>query len=163
MQAREWTFIDKTKWPERGEWDQEPDKAQWTDAETGLPCLAVRNRAHWCGYVGVTEDHPAFKKDGETLDVDVHGGLTFSGMCQPGEGDARICHVPDPGESEYVWWLGFDCAHWGDYRPAELPEILEINRRFSLFGNFQEHYRNLAYVKSECASLAQQLHQMTEA
>jgi hypothetical protein len=44
-----------------GEWDNEPDKIQWLDEDTGLDCLMVRNHfGSWCGYVGVTEGHPLF-------------------------------------------------------------------------------------------------------
>jgi hypothetical protein len=40
-----WTTIDKSSWG-NGPWQTEPDKAQWQDEETGLPCLAVRNAAY---------------------------------------------------------------------------------------------------------------------
>lgn len=60
MEAKEWRFRDddRAKWG-AGPWSNEPDKAQWTDAATGLPCLIVRNRlGALCGYVGVATDHP---------------------------------------------------------------------------------------------------------
>lgn len=45
--------VDKSGWA-RGVWDSEPDKIQWQDAETGLPCLIVRGPVGaLCGYVGV--------------------------------------------------------------------------------------------------------------
>lgn len=50
--------IDKAAWP-RGEWDDEPDRLEWRDAATGLPCLVVRNHSGaLCGYVGVGPTHP---------------------------------------------------------------------------------------------------------
>lgn len=46
-----------------GAWVDEPDKAQWRDEATGLPCLLVRNQlGALCGYVGVYPDHPYFAK-----------------------------------------------------------------------------------------------------
>lgn len=79
---REYRTIDKAAWG-RGPWDTEPDKAQWVDAATGLDCLIVRNRmGTLCGYVGVPETHPWFKTSYNDVDVDVHGGLTFSDQCQ---------------------------------------------------------------------------------
>jgi hypothetical protein len=59
METREYRFIDKSEW-DRGPWDNEPDKVQWQDAATGLPCIARRSEAmgSWCGYVGVAEGHP---------------------------------------------------------------------------------------------------------
>jgi hypothetical protein len=63
METREWKTLNRTGWPS-GEWDDEPDKAQWIDEGSGLPCLAVRasHSGHWCGYVGVSESHPWFGK-----------------------------------------------------------------------------------------------------
>lgn len=58
MEAMEWRTADKSTWGP-GSWHDEPDKAQWTDEATGLPCLIVRNHSgSLCGYVGVPETHP---------------------------------------------------------------------------------------------------------
>lgn len=161
MQTKEWNFIDKATWG-KGAWLSEPDKTQWTDAATGLPCLAVRNphSGHWCGYVGVAEGHPLFgvgygdaqAADGEWIDV--HGGLTFSDFCT--EGEARefgICHIPDEGEPERVYWFGFDCAHLGDLAPARRMR----ERGMGFAADLGDKYRTLGYVKAECAKLATQL------
>lgn len=148
MQNREWTFEDKSSWGD-GPWQHEPDKAQWTDAATGLPCLLVRNRlGALCGYVGVMAGHPAYQKHYDHVDVDVHGGLTFSDTCS---GDEHgICHVVEAGEDDAVWWLGFDCAHYQDIAPA-----YQRRTRDGL-ADFQS-YKTAEYVRNECASLAQQL------
>ena len=63
MKHEEERFVDKTQWG-RGPWDNEPDRLAWEDEETKLPCLMVRNTrsGHWCGYVGVSSDHPYFEK-----------------------------------------------------------------------------------------------------
>jgi hypothetical protein len=163
METKEYTTIDRAAlgWPS-GEWDGEPDKVQWPDAATGLPCLAVRNPDHgnWCGYVGVAEGHQAFGKDYGDVDVEVHGGLTFADACQPAETEARgICHIPSPGEPDHVWWLGFDCAHAWDYSPRHA--MLALRPDGGMFARtHMERYRALAYVKRECASLASQLKAM---
>lgn len=82
--ALEWKTIDRVfnEWPS-GPWDDEPDKAQWQDQATGFACLAVRSShsGHWCGYVGVPQSHPTFGKNYDDVDVQVHGGLTFSAQC----------------------------------------------------------------------------------
>lgn len=150
MKEQTWTYLDRTKWP-HGEWDNEPDKMQWVDEKTGLPCLVVRNLSGaLCGYVGVAEGHPAFGLEYDNVKPypDVHGGLTFSSFCKPyGENNERgVCHVVEEGENERVWWLGFDCAHCNDLIPA-----YDWSREF---GN---DYRTISYVRSECASLASQL------
>lgn len=86
MDTREWTTVDKAKWGP-GPWMSEPDKRQWPDEATGLPCLMVRNPGggNWCGYVGVPATHPLHGKhyDANGVDVRVHGGLTFSEACTP--------------------------------------------------------------------------------
>lgn len=147
MKTIEYHTIDKSKWGQ-GEWLDEPDKAQWQDKDTGLPCLAVRhpNSGHWCGYVGVAKGHPYFQKHYEDCFADAHGGLTFSSLCDPQEKpETGVCHIPEQGEDGHVWWLGFDCAHSGDLSPA-------YNRNSGY-----ESYKNLEYVKHECKRLARQL------
>jgi len=58
----------------------------------------------------------------------------------------RICHIPQPGRSGDVWWLGFNCAHGGDIGPGR-DEIV-----------FRDGwYKPLGYVEGECQSLARQL------
>ncbi|WP_201750180.1 hypothetical protein [Tautonia marina] len=154
MDTIEYYTQDKTQWG-RGDWESEPDKKQWLDQATGYPCLIVRGPlGALCGYVGVSKDHPHFGKDYEVPNVEVHGGLTFAGACQPNADEARhICHKVD-GE-DHVWWFGFDCAHYRDY----VPGMRSIRREAEMvdpFGGF-ERYRNLAYVTGEVESLAQQL------
>lgn len=101
----------------KGPWLNEPDRVEWRMPELpGLVCLAARGPSgSWCGYVAVPPGHPLHGKGYEDVSCSVHGGLTFADRCQPG---GLICHVPAPGEPDDVWWLGFDCAHGGDYSPA---------------------------------------------
>lgn len=151
MTERTYTTIDKSKWNE-GPWMREPDKIQWIDKETDLDCLIVRNRmGALCGYVGVGPDHPFHSRSyDDLLDLDVHGGLTFSGSCDEDKPESEgICHVPMPGRSAAIWWLGFDCAHGYDLVPT-----------MQLFGCSStpgDVYRNVEYVRNECANLAKQL------
>jgi hypothetical protein len=145
--------INKVSWGE-GPWFDEPDKKQWQDADTGLPCLAVRHGSsgHWCGYVGVTEGHKAFRVHYDSVNAYAHGGLTFSAPCDPAETrESGICHLPEPGESDHVWWLGFDCAHSSDYQPA----------MWGYSFCTRDCYKSLEFVETECRDLAQQLHAMT--
>lgn len=148
MQERNWTYLDRSNWP-KGEWSGEPDKMQWQDAETGLPCLIVRNRGGaLCGYVGVSQGHPYFERGYDDCNVDAHGGLTFADFCQPyGENNEQgICHVVDEGENERVWWLGFDCAHLGDVTPA-----------YDYSHGWESSYKGVEYVRGEVRQLAAQL------
>jgi hypothetical protein len=157
METKTYTTIDRAAkgWPS-GPWDGEPDKVQWEDPDTGMPCLAVRNShmGNWCGYVGVGPDHPLYKKHYNDVDLRVHGGLTFSNSCQPTNDESRgVCHVPAPGESNDIWWLGFDCSHYYDYGPGQL----ETGSPYADLLPSTAVYRTLSYVQRECAQLANQL------
>jgi len=155
MQTIEYRTIDKSGWS-RGEWDNEPDKVQWQDEATGRPCLIVRGPSGaLCGYVGVPEGHAAFgmdcenvraEIDGEPDYIVVHGGLSFSDHCRPGDDESQgICHTPEEGEPDRVWWLGFDCAHSGDKSPR-----IDLESSWGM-------YRPIGYVKNDIRSLAKQL------
>ena len=63
--------------------------------------------SHHCGYIGVTKDHSLYWKHYDDIlcaDIEVHGGLTFS--------EDSISE--DFPADDNLWWLGFDCAHYGD-------------------------------------------------
>lgn len=126
-------MIDKSKWGE-GPWQHEPDKKEWQDAATGLPCAINRGRSGGlCGYVGVSPGHRYYNIHyREINDIDVHEGLTFSGM----HGETKL------------WWLGFDCAHCMDYAPG-LNSYLKISERGT--------YRTIDYVTEQIEYLAKQL------
>lgn len=128
----------------KGEWTDEPNRIEWR--HKGLACLMVRHEHHyhWCGYVGVPPGHPAHGKDYDSVNVnvDVHGGLTYARACEE-----LVCHVPEPGESENTWWLGFDCAHYEDLSPFDLRNGPRPRAT----------YRNVEYVKREVNRLADQL------
>lgn len=135
--------IDRNGWP-AGEWDGEPDRVDFIHA--GFSCLLLRNNVGaWCGYVGVPETHPAFGKDYDNVEVAVHGGLTYANKCH-----GHICHVPEPGMPENVWWLGFDTAHCGDVSPGMLRYGMKLY-------SDTEYYKNLAYARNQTEKLAEQL------
>ena len=145
MTEKTYKTVDKSNW-ERGPWDNEPDKVEFRDPVTSLPCLIVRNPlGALCGYVGVPEGHPWYEKEYEEIDVRVHGGLTYSAFCTEGPQEESICHV---GEDK-VWWLGFDCCHLGDFT--------EMKGRF--YPHLKQNpdiYRDIEYVKTEVRNLAKQ-------
>lgn len=152
MKNIEYRTIDKSSW-QRGGWDNEPDKKQWLDEDTGFPCLIKRNRT-WgvlCGYVGVNKNHSLYEKNYDeahtTYDISVHGGLTYSDKCNGNEEDG-ICHVVEENEDGDIWWFGFDCAHSFDINPA-------YSHRLPPFPD--EAYRDFKYVEDEVKKLALQL------
>jgi hypothetical protein len=92
-----------------------------------------------CGYVRVPEGHPWYGKSYSDIDVDVHGGLTFSDFSETlGDG----------------FWVGFDCAHAGDFFCADEMDS------FVLLSGIAKHLprkgkvRSRLYVESQCKKLA---------
>lgn len=126
----------------RGPWDTEPDRVDFD--HLGVPCFLLRNNlGAWCGYAGVSPGHPAYGQPYDALDAAVwaHGGLTYSGGCNP-----PLCHAGD----EAVWWFGFDTAHAWDLVPGlhgNLPADLDLG----------EVYRTLDYCLRQTRGLAEQL------
>lgn len=167
METIEYRTHDKSAWG-AGPWQDEPDKVQWPDPATGLPCLITRaHHGAMCGYVGVPEGHPYYGKDYSGLPLDAHGGITFAAPCDPSEPEATgVCHIPGPGEPDHVWWFGFDCAHAHDYAPAMrssmelagVPAVLLDD--WSLLGQ-PSTYRTFAYAQAHVTRLAAQLHAVT--
>jgi len=139
---KSWNWADDRKASFRpGEWMNEPDKMQWK-TKAGLDGLIVRNsNGCLCGYVGIGPQHPNYQKKYDDLHVSCHGGLTYGDMCQ-----GAICHVPEPGEPEHLYWLGFDCAHSGDDSPSHAH-----------YREWHATYRDIDYVRDEVESLAEQL------
>lgn len=151
MDTKQYTTIDKSDWP-RGPWDEEPDKVQWQDPATGLPCLIDRkdHTGIFCGYVGVPESHPWHGKAYDAAcELEAHGGVNFADHCDPRATESSgVCHVPGPDESDRVWWFGFDCGHAWDVMPA--PSVYSLMLA-------DTHYRDLAYVRDQVTQLAAQL------
>jgi hypothetical protein len=132
--------LDRSRWGS-GPWDTEPNR--WEDRHAGFPVLAVRNdTGAWCGYVGVPPGHPWRGQGYDDVDVQVHGGLTYAGLC-----NGLICHVPREGEPAEVMWFGFDCAHAGDLVPG-------FTHFHALEGG--DVYRTLEYVQAQARALAEQ-------
>ena len=123
----------------------------------GYPCVVILQAAgHRCGYVGLTNKSSYFNVDYPKIDVSCHGGLSYAGSYLFGQ------------EDEGVWWIGFDCAHFGDGKDYEVvrkyfkddPETLRLidsleqtDRMFHLDGIV----RTLEYVRAECRSIVDQL------
>jgi hypothetical protein len=89
------------------------------------------------------------------MTLKVHGGITWSGEL-PWSDDGRW------------WWYGFDCGHAGDGLPGLDAVMLRFSHTYPdlkkkwqpLTLQPQWEYRDLDYVKKECASLAFQLRQL---
>jgi hypothetical protein len=136
-----------------GEWVEEADQADFE--YKGTRCHVVRVVAqpsmqlgHFCGYIFVNQTHPWYLKDafGPDIDVDIHGGLTFSKL------------------EEKAWKIGFDCAHSGDIIPSMHSTMGETRKKLiekhpwipEKCPVFKESYKNLDFAINECKKLADQ-------
>jgi hypothetical protein len=187
MKKREWNFVDKSKWGV-GPWADEPDKVQWVDKKTGLPCLAVRHPSagHWCGYVGVTPEHPLFgvgySERSEKLEAALEARKQRSVGDNPGMGVllallsgeveptpdralevhggitfADRCHGDPEGHTIcHVAEAGEPEVFWFGFDCAHAGDLSPAYRTY-----FREpspdRYRPLGYVRDECRKLAAQL------
>jgi len=156
-------------------WENEPDEDAFVASDLQCRINRTKHSGALCGYVQVPVDHPLYGLHyGDTSDalasalerrkeqplhstpefgamiavlcgsVDttpdcaftVHGGLTFAG---------KLC-------DEDGWWFGFDCAHSGDLAPSDVDRV-------GVFAPSPcDRYRDMAYVRRECESLAAQIH-----
>lgn len=161
---------------EQGPWLGEADKVSWVDPATGLECIMLRDhpRGFLSGSVGVDETHPLFGWDHEAMPAElgivVHGGLTYSQICDDGPSPEprliralrRICHVvvgevplmhaTNHRATPHQWWFGFSCDHVYDVVPGELRD-----RRPSAAAGIEARYRDDGYVVREIRNLAAQL------
>ncbi len=123
-----------------GPWMSEPDRMEFN--HSGFDCLLSRN-PHiftWCGYVAVPDGHPCFGKDYNNMDIDIHGGLTYAGLCG--------------GQKGAVWWFGFDCAHWGDIMPSMVSMSCVARKDLE---KRKSEYRDINYAMAQTKALARQL------
>jgi hypothetical protein len=170
-------FFDRGSRPrEDGPWRGEADKVSWIDPATGYECIVLRDNpdGFLSGYVGVPEAHPLFGWEHEAipeeLGIEVHGGLTYSRICDDGPSPQvslvtearRICHVvvgyaplkhaTEHRAGEGQWWFGFSCDHVYDVVPARRGD----RKRF-MGAETGAEYRDDGYVVREVRNLAAQL------
>ena len=117
--------IDSTDKP----WLTEPDEVSFE--ASGFACKIKRapELGHLCGYVYVPPAHPYFGLNMKLLNLNCHGGITYS------------------REDDGMWCFGFDCAHYLDIVPR-IAGILKME-------GYQ--YRTIEYVTNELNLLAKQL------
>ncbi|OQW42395.1 MAG: hypothetical protein A4S12_00645 [Proteobacteria bacterium SG_bin5] len=157
------------------------DKIAWRDPASGYECIIMRDTrgGYLSGYVGVPVEHPLYGFDHDAippeLELEVHGGLSYSAVCDEGPSPERrrladeartICHVPArppryasiEHATDYraahdgAWWFGFDCNQVYDIVPWER----EDRSRF-LGQETGATFKDEAYVYDQVIDLAAQL------
>jgi hypothetical protein len=150
--------LPKSEWGP-GPWQDEPDEKRWIDEATGLRCAILRSEETGaiCGYVEI--DHPAVCRPLEELHFQVHGGITYAGLLFG---------------KETGWWIGFGArtvlagqCNPLDVMPAEDARLSRLGQMSAVaklidalsIGGFRlgRSYKDIAFVRKECASLARQV------
>lgn len=101
---------------------------------------------HLCGYVQVPKGHPYYGKDYEAMNIDCHGGLTYSSMS-----DGKPYKMTEIDYSKYFtkgFWIGFDYAHSGDWSFYHADS--EFNKKYNTMTQPFE-------VEKECMHVIDQL------
>lgn len=149
----------KEKWWGEGEWVNEPDLVSFE--HMGIQCKVLRMGdakepfdkyfhvfgGYLNGYVAIPSDHPYYQKKYEDMDIECHQGLTF-------------------GKYSDAHWIGFDCAHSGDYVPStehwmqecrDRDEVLKKRSNLHDSPIFKQIYRNIQFCIDQCKHIAEQL------
>ncbi len=150
--------IDKLRWWNQGEWIEEADLLEFT--YKSMNCLIKRIATqepycqeenifggHLCGYVQIPKNHFCFGKHYDLIEIDVHGGLTFSEFV------------------EDKYWIGFDCGHLGDLIPSNEKNKKEhlSDKSFAILKELENSsiffstYKNINFCIDECKSMVDQL------
>lgn len=140
-------------WP-GGEWDNEPDIIFWIDRDPDRYCVALRNPqfGNWNGYVQIVDGCNDMKED----DVNVHGGITYSGELPLGD-RAMYDHIyVNIGIMEPNTFVGFDCNHIYDFSPGfSVSPWTSMDMKSA---RAEGIYRNKEYIKKEIKKLSDQLY-----
>ena len=123
-------------------WEHEPNEEEWVHDLTGYKCTIWRHRTlgHLNGYVAIPKGHKMWGTGYDVLDVDVHGGPTYSEL----------------DEKTDEWVIGFDCGHGGDFSPKLVATLMKYTET-DLSRHMKDKYRDWAWVKEQVCSLARQL------
>lgn len=119
-----------------------PDALLAKGESQGYEWEVTRNHSGYrCGYVRIPQGHPWHGKDDDEIAPDVHGGITFA---------AADTHCGKGGADD-AWWLGFDCAHYGDAPDPALTDHTHLWPHYE-----GETVKTTEYVKAECLHLIEQ-------
>lgn len=116
---------------------------------------------HRCGYVGLPKGCLFVGDEPEDIPVDCHGGITYAKERLHDDGED---YIEDPN---VAWWIGFDCAHYGDAPDYGLvgeyfgddEEVLKSTALMMMFNRKPEgsEIRSLEYCVQECENMVNQL------
>lgn len=127
---------------------------QWVTEEGYLAAVVLSDKGHRCGYVGITNSHKFFNKDYFDLDINVHGGLTYSKIAST---------YPSP-DFKGLCVFGFDAGHAWDRLDFEALQLYKLTQEQKDHIEFlkkcqisNSSLKTLDYMIDECNNLSKQL------
>jgi hypothetical protein len=151
---------DSEQWG-KGSWTKEPGEFVriWAYYK-GLPYTLGRNvLGVWLGYVAIRKDMLVYTNNFDWEQLEIHGGITYSDHAYP------LMELPYE-DNDQLYWIGFDCGHYGDKVPQRnyirsiLPrgmrkELKELEKK--LLTKRVEKYRTLEFAIKQCKLLIDQI------
>jgi hypothetical protein len=122
-------------------WDGEPDLVLGTYRGYSYAIIRRPGAGNLNGYVNIPEGHCYYNRNYGDLDLNVHGGGTFSEPTLGGSHTAFSVYIPEITE---CWWVGFDAAHFDDYVPGASS-------------HYKGTYRDVTFMLAEIEQLIVQL------
>ena len=90
--------------------------------------MKIPNYDSWyTGYIGIPEGHPLYKVTYEDIDLEAHGGWTYS--------------EPYLEEDKSRWFIGFDTAHAFDDETTKTEEFV-LSELHRIVDEMKEKYAN---------------------
>lgn len=100
----------------------------------GFPCVIIMQALGFrTGYVGIKKGNKFYGVPYDDIDIDCHGGLTYSNYCLVDQDD------------EDMWWIGFDTGHC--YDAHDFEAALEL---FKDYPKVVEHLNFERQIEIEC-------------
>lgn len=154
-----YTTEEKKEWFGDGEWINEPDLVEFKykeyDCTILRTCMVESNGSKFggylCGYVKIPENNKFYNKNYSSMNIDVHGGLTFAEF----KGDG--------------YWIGIDCAHSFDLVPSSEKfkqsneDMIELRKQFPDSRIWENTYKNISFVEAELKSIVDQIIEVEDA
>lgn len=123
----------------------------------GFRCIILGHKlGHRCGYIEIPEDCELYGNDYNYINnfINVHGGWTYS--------EYAAYNYPAKSSTN-SFWIGFDCAHWGDAKDIELIKSFGDDVHTDLMIKMQERFpehgeiRSTEYVENELVNAVKQI------
>ena len=108
----------------------------------GLLYYILSLGSHPVAYINIPKNHKYYKKEYDEINIDVHGGLTYS---------SNNLYISETKKIE-GWFIGWDYAHYGDYTGFDeiMPQQFRTNEKKWTTEEIFKEVKNACYqIKKE--------------